>query len=155
MTYPAGYRSITWNEVATSPSISHVYILEDGRDKPYGPYKVISAATGELEDPNATYDMRFFSGVNEVIGIPDPNYQGGGVTSATTPSNAVPAPFVTPTALSALAAQAYDTLFDAFVVHLATKSLQIDAATRMQLESDLVVKRNIAIKALTDALKRP
>lgn len=153
MAYPEGYCIVTWDDVAKSSTIHEVYILQDGRDQPYGPYKVVDAARHMVEDPKAIYDKQFPVLPHEVIGVKVPVVQqltiGGAFVSPTTPT-----PTLTTTTEQAVAAQIFDLFFEAFTTQIASKSLAISQATRQKLEQDASVKRNVAVKALADALKR-
>lgn len=150
MAYPPGYRVVTWDEVAKSSTIHEVYILEDGRDKPYGPYKVVDASKQMVEDTKAIYDRQFPIQPHEVIGVVDHGYVAP-VTKADPP---IVGDWTTPmTQAQVVASNIYDQLFDAFVTQLASKSSQINQTKRTQLETEAASKRFKAVKLLADHLK--
>jgi hypothetical protein len=151
MALPDGYRPVTWAQIQTSNTIHEVYILEDGRAKPYGPYKVLNSQTREVEEAtNYGPSNKWFVGVNEIIGVPDPNYK----PSVPSPMTNAASPYLSPMNITIAAADIFDTLLDAFVTHLASKATSLDMAARLKLENEARMKRTKAIERLEQALKR-
>lgn len=150
MALPTGYDQIPWHMLKGG---DEVYILEDGRAKPYGPYKVIDPNTRLVDDISTVGGFstgQFNIGPNEIVGKPST-----GTTTTTQPGTAYSQPAPGSLAPDTMIGGVLVAMRDWIVTDIASKAQNIDAATRARLENEANIKRNIAETKLTDWKRMP
>lgn len=137
MALPAGYTPIDWSQVSNGDQI---YILEDGRTIPYGPYPVVDATNRmvqEAHDPKP-WQIR----PSEIIGIPDATTQA---------SVQAPVPAYNPYP----SAERYLEMHANYIAFfLASKNPGISPATQAKVEAQAEAAKKDAAMALVELIRR-
>ena len=146
----AGYKEVQWANVKTGDEI---YILDaqgnNGAGKAYGPYKIVDYNKRTVEDTTTFNSGPWAIMPNEIIGVPDPNV-GAATASAIMAGGAFAAP---PSSL-VQAQQMLDSIYDFVVFKIAAQDTNLDAATRLKIEAEVVTRQGHAINLLQRIINR-
>lgn len=156
MAYPDGYRIVQWAQIVDG---NEIFILEDNRSKPYGPYRVVDRTTRTVEEVPAYGSTPFAIKAHEIIGAPDTSMIGA--SQAPTPGMSTMGQSYSPNAskaatavASSLASALFDALYTAIASETARHARSLTPTAKQQLDAQAQSAREAAIKLLEDALKR-
>lgn len=146
MPVPAGYKQTEWGHVKNGDQI-HTYDDKgnNGQGKMYGPYKVVDRDRCMVEEINSYNSLPFEIKTHEAIYVPDNGtlVGGGAFTQAMTSTSSLQQ-----------ASAAVEAMYEYITFKIASKSVNLDPAHRTKIETEVLDRRETAVRLLADIINR-